>query len=336
MQDYLNSSRQRAASVAHYVNIDGQTADAPPGGVRTLALWATKGPLSPPGRRIKGARNVSIPDSTHVQCATSPLSFWWMYRFFTGRAPATIQIVPQQGRITLSGRDVNFPQNTGLQGATVQVWPINQRSGERTSARPIATFSIGPSGDFGPVTVQAGRRYEFAELRPGFPTHHFYYEPFVRSDHLIRLLESDPLRLAGGPPDPRSVAMVIIRYKELWGDQGSQSDVVKIDGLSVCNPTTCPLSKEVNGLFAADFNHDGKSETTDTWPPYQQLGYFVSSVDVFAPAHNPPTGEVTVTLRSRGKGPLRTVTFPNYPATTDVVTVQFNDYEPAPPRGARR
>src|SRR5205085_2970262 len=70
MQDYLNSSPQRAASVAHYVNIDGRTANAPPGHVRTLALWATKGPLSPPGRKISGAKNVSIPDSTHVQCAT--------------------------------------------------------------------------------------------------------------------------------------------------------------------------------------------------------------------------------------------------------------------------
>ena len=76
MQDYLNSSKQRAANVAHYVNIDGMTANSPPGGVRTLALWGTKGPLSSqPGRRIKGAKNVFIPDSTHVQCATSPVSY---------------------------------------------------------------------------------------------------------------------------------------------------------------------------------------------------------------------------------------------------------------------
>src|SRR5207245_760148 len=46
MQDYLNSSRQRAANVAHYVNIDGRTADSPPGGVPTLAVFGTRGPLS--------------------------------------------------------------------------------------------------------------------------------------------------------------------------------------------------------------------------------------------------------------------------------------------------
>ena len=327
MQDYLNSSRRRAGNVAHYVNIDGQTTNSSPGGVRTLALWATKGPLSPPGRSIKGAKNVSIADSSHVQCATSPRSFWWMYKFFNDKAPNTTRIVPQKGKITLSGRDVNFPQNTGLSGATVQVWPLNQATGHRIGRKPIASFKIGSSGDFGPVSVRSGRRYEFAEVRPGFPVHHFYYQPFIRSDHLIRLLESDPLRLAGGPPDPRFVGMVIIRYKELWGDQGSQSDVLKINRLGVCNPTTCPLSKEVNGLFAADFDHDGKSNTSETWPTYQALGYFISSVDVFVSAHKPPTGTVTVGLKDRGKGPLRTITFPNFPSTTGVVTVQFNDYD---------
>src|SRR5437588_3440723 len=122
MQDYLNSSPQRAANVAHYVNIDGRTANSPPGGVPTLALWGTKGPLSSsPGRRIKGAKNVFIPESTHVQVATSPLSFRWFYKFFTGKAPNTTKIRAQNGRITLSGRAVNFPQNSGLQGATVQL-----------------------------------------------------------------------------------------------------------------------------------------------------------------------------------------------------------------------
>jgi hypothetical protein len=329
MQDYLRSSPGRAANVAHYVNIDGQTAKSPPGGVPTLALWATRGPLSPPGRSIGGAENVSIQDSTHVQCATSPASFRSMYRFFTGKAPKTTQIVAQRGRITLSGRDLNFPVNGGLTGATVEAWPVNS-AGRRTSTAPIATFKIGPSGAFGPLTVRSGARLEFAELRTGFPTHHFYFEPFIRSDHLIRLLESDLLRSAGGVPEADSAAMLILRYKEMWGDQGSQSDVVTVNGLSVCNAKTCPLSKEVNGLFVADFDHDDRSNTSFTWPLYAALGFFISSVDVFAPAHNPPSGEVTVGLRSRGAGAVRTISFPGWPGTTDVVTAQFDDWNPAP------
>jgi pimeloyl-ACP methyl ester carboxylesterase len=107
MQDYLNSDPARAANVAHYVNIDGRTASHPPGGVSTLALWATRGPLSPPGRSIPGATNVSIPDSTHVQSATSPISFREMYRFFTGKGPGATNIIRQAGEITLSGRALN-------------------------------------------------------------------------------------------------------------------------------------------------------------------------------------------------------------------------------------
>src|SRR3989440_6072715 len=310
MQDYLNSSKQRASNVGHYVNMDGMTADAPPGGVPTLALWGTRGPLSSkPGRRIKGAKNVFIPDSTHVQVATSPVSFRWFYKFFIGKAPKATKIRSQTGRITLSGRAVNFPQNSGLQGATVQLWPINQATGQRTATKPIASFVVGGTGSWGPVTVQSGRRYEFALARtdnPSSPLHHFYYERFVRSDHLIRLLESDAIRSVGGPGDPRFLAMVIIRYKELWGDQGSRSDVLKVNGVRVCNATTCPLSKLVNGLFVADFNRDGQSETDQTWPPYQNVSqYFISSVDDFIPAQTPPSKKVTVGIRSRGKGPLR-------------------------------
>src|SRR5205823_4211989 len=108
MQDYLNSSKQRAAHVAHYVNLDGKTADAPPGGVPTLAVFGTRGPLSDqPGRQIKGAKNVFIPDSTHVQTATSPLTFNYFYKFFNGRAPKYTQILRHKGTFTLEGRDVN-------------------------------------------------------------------------------------------------------------------------------------------------------------------------------------------------------------------------------------
>jgi hypothetical protein len=273
-----------------------------------------------------GAENVLVPDSSHVQTATSPFSFRYFYRFFNGHWPKTTRIVPQKGKISISGRLLNFPVNSGLV-ATVQIWPINQTTGYRTSKKPLASFHTNTNGYWGPAMVQSGQRYEFAEVRPGEPTHHFYYQPFMRSDHLVRLLESDALRSLGGPPDPRAVAMVIVRYKELWGNQGAQSDVLKVNGVKACNAVTCPLSKEVNALFVADFNRDGKSEPHDTWPAYQKLGFFLSSVDIFAPAQSPPKGEVTVSVQDRGQGPVRKISFPNWPATTDSVTVQLNDYD---------
>jgi pimeloyl-ACP methyl ester carboxylesterase len=86
----------RAANVAHYVNIDGRTATSPPGGVPTLALWAGRGT---PGREITGATNVTIPNQTHVESATSVESFVEIFKFLTGRVPR-YNIAPER-RITL-------------------------------------------------------------------------------------------------------------------------------------------------------------------------------------------------------------------------------------------
>jgi hypothetical protein len=47
------------------------------------------------------------------------------------------------------------------------------------------------------------------------------------------------------------------------------------------------------------------------------------------PAASPPAGEVTVSLQDRSSGPLHTIAFPNFPSTTDDVTVQFNDFTQA-------
>jgi hypothetical protein len=252
-----------------------------------------------------------------------------MYKFFNGRPAATTDIVPESGKITLAGKALLFPNNTGLSGATVQVWPIDDATGQRTSTDPIETYQIDSSGDWGPVQVQSGRLYEFALLRPGVPVHHLYYEPFLRSDNLIRLLESDALRSAGGPPSNKSVAMVIIRYKELWGDQGSGNDILTLNGINVCTPAICPLNHLVNALFAYDRGDDGTTDTSKPDPIYYQLP-FVSGADVYMPAQNPSVGKVTVTLRSRGGGPTRSVIFPNFPASTDVATVQLNDFEQPP------
>ena len=56
-QMYL-STPARAASVAHYVNIDGGEADAPPGGVETLAIWA--GTRVPAGEVDRGTIDVLL------------------------------------------------------------------------------------------------------------------------------------------------------------------------------------------------------------------------------------------------------------------------------------
>src|SRR4051794_8099549 len=241
MEDCITSSDERKANIGKYVNVDGQSTNP---GVPTLAVWAGRGT---PGRSMDGATNVTIPNQTHVQTCTSAQSFVEYYKFLTGHRPAR-DIVRQSGAIQVAGKALNFPENMGSAGTTVQVWRVDQ-NGRRTSTTPVASLPISDGstggGAWGPVTVQTGTRYEFALVRPALPTLHIYYEPFVRSDFTLRLLQSVGIEQYSGDR-PGSMAGVNIRYKELWGDQGAESDQLLINGTNVCNSVLCPISKQVN------------------------------------------------------------------------------------------
>jgi pimeloyl-ACP methyl ester carboxylesterase len=140
MYDYLTNgamAAQRRANVAHYINVDGQ-AENP--GVPTLAVWAGRGT---PGRNMAGAQNVTIPNQTHVQTCTSAQSFVQYYQFLTQRRPAH-DIVRQRGAIQVAGKALNFPENTGASGATVQIWPLNDQVSGRAPHRSRRSRSRTP------------------------------------------------------------------------------------------------------------------------------------------------------------------------------------------------
>jgi hypothetical protein len=276
---------------------------------------------------MDGAENVTIPNQTHVQACTSAESFVEYHKFLTGRKPAH-DIVRQKGAIQVAGKALNFPENRGAAGTTVQIWPVND-NGRRTSTAPRASLPITDvstgGGAWGPVTVQAGTRHEFALVRPGLPTLHIYYEPFVRSDYTLRLLQSLAIEEYVGNR-PGSVAGVNIRYKELWGDQGSESDKLVIDGTNVCTPVLCPISKQVNAFFVFDRNRDGKTDLSSPDPVLGELP-FITGADVYIRAGSPPDDTVSFQLLSRGTGPARTLNIPNWDSLTDGVTIQWNDFE---------
>jgi pimeloyl-ACP methyl ester carboxylesterase len=331
--DYLtdpDKGAQRRASVARYVNIDGQSSNP---GVPTLALWAgrrkgtTTGSATGESPHMDGAKNVTIPNQTHVQTCTSWRSFIQVYKFLTGRRPAH-DIVRRRGRIKLAGRALSFPQNAGLAGATVQVWPL-RADGHRATKKPQASIRITDGsqggGAWGPIAARSGRRYEFAIVQSGKVTLHVYFEPFARSDYTVRLLDSDALTLYAGNR-PGSESAVNIRYKELWGDVPRQTDVLRINGTSICTPELCPYTKQVNAYFAFDDNRNGKTDLTPD--PFLGNIPFLAAGDVFIPASPTAVGTTTFQLRSRGAGRVRTVKTPNWDSTTDGVLLQWWDYDP--------
>jgi pimeloyl-ACP methyl ester carboxylesterase len=324
MYDYLTNgdmAAQRRSNIGRYINVDGQAQNP---GVTTLAVWAGRGT---PGRSMPGATNVTIPNQTHVQTCTSAQSFVEYYKFLTRRRPAR-DIVREKGLIDVAGKTLNFPENSGALGTTVEVWRVNP-NGQRIGAAPTASIPITDSstggGHWGPISVQAGARYEFALVRPALPTLHIYYEPFVRSDYTLRLLESKAIEQYSGNR-PGSMAGVNIRYKELWGDQGAESDQLLIDGTSVCVPALCPISKQVNAFFAFDRNRDGQTDLSSSDPVLGALP-FIQGGDVYVRGASPPDATVPFQLLSRGTGPIRTLAIPNWDSATDGFTIQWNDFE---------
>jgi hypothetical protein len=324
MYDYLTNgdmAAQRRANVGRYINVDGQ--DQNPG-VPTLAVWAGRGT---PGRSMDGAKNVTIPNQTHVQTCTSAQSFVQYYKFLTGKQPEQF-LVHQSGAIRIAGKALNFPENSGASGTTVQIWHVGP-NGRRTSSTPLASLPITDGstggGHWGPVTVQAGTRYEFTLVSPGLPTLHIYYEPFVRSDYALRLLQSAAIEQYVGER-AGSASGVMIRYKELWGDQGAQSDKLLVNGVNICTALLCPISKQVNAFFAFDRNRDGQTDLSSPDPVLSQLP-FIQGADVYMRASSPPDGTISFKLISRGTGPTRTLNIPNWDSLTDGFTIQWRDFD---------
>ncbi|HEY3139932.1 MAG TPA: hypothetical protein VGJ86_02320 [Acidimicrobiales bacterium] len=322
---YLNSSPERAAKVAHYVNIDGRTAAAPPGGVPTLAVWG-EGSQS---RQIVGATNFYSPNQSHVQVATAAETFAQFYEFFTGQAPRTTGIArDRDGRVNLSGEANQFPSNVGAEGTTLEIWEVSRQTGERLGHAPKATFAIGADGAWGPFRANTHKTYEFAIVFADGTMHHFYNTRYKHDDHLVRLLTSLPgtgLDLLREKSE-RHLTLTVVRYKEWWGDQGDQNDVLEIDGLNILNAANSPRTKRVNAIFAFDIGSDGVTDLIAPHPVLFSLP-FLTGMDVFIPAATPPDRTVRVEMTARADDdPTEVVNIPNWASSENHVSIQFPDF----------
>ena len=331
------------AKVARYANIDGRSPPALPGGVPTIGIWGEWNTAGS-GYNRRGDTNAQIGPNpadnfyfggkSHTEVATSAEAFALMYEFFTGNGPATTDVVPEPpGQVTVKGRAVIFPENIGFDGGTVEVWRVDHATGHRISKQPRAVYTIDAGGHFGPVKLNGRKHYEFALTRPAttlvpFETvHHFYPEPFSRSDHFLRLQSSRPGESLEAfiPGSPTTTNLVISRQREFWGDQGDDSDRLLVDGLDIAIPTTSPRVGVNLAVFAYD---DGLDGITDLGKgelfPFNFLT-FLTAVDVATPASPDASGSVSVTDISRGSGNSTEINVPNWPSATDRITVQFRD-----------
>lgn len=335
MLAYLNSYPGGSAKVARYVNIDGRFQPTLPGGVPTLGIWGewnSGGAYALlPGRTQIGPNpqdNHHFPEKGHTEVATSAEAFRLMYRFFLGEQPRVDFVIPQApGRVRVSGRALVFARNLGYAGATLQVWRISEASGRRLGRQPLWSGTLDASGAFGPLAVDGRAHYEFALQRGDGSVHHFYQEPFQRSNHFLRLNSSIPgtgLDLLI-PRSERHVVLNLSRQREFWGDQGERSDRLSINGSELLTAQIAPRRQVILASYAFDAGLDGQSDLgKGMLAPFESIP-FISAADVFVPAAARADGVVRVSLRSRDAGRVVRLNVPNWPSSGHRVSLQFRD-----------
>jgi pimeloyl-ACP methyl ester carboxylesterase len=314
------SDPAHAAKVAKYVAIDGQPCvDVVP------CLAPTQ---------------ENNPGQSHVEVATSEESFAMQYEFLVGEDPEVVDVVPQRDPVVLSGRAVNFPANTGREGATLDIWEVDAATGARTSDGPVASFALGADGEFGPVEVESGAHYEYLLTADDSPIqHHLYLQPYVRSSHLVRLLSSGPdgdTRVNTNIGDDHA-AVIAIRMREWYATDDADlpaddRDVLEISTQSAAGdeePVNVVVDFVGNGAIGLHLHDDAATpgETTLGPLPYFADQPFQSGVDVFMPASDAADGTITVTNFPRGdRDDPQTLNVPNWPSSGHSISVVFTDY----------
>jgi pimeloyl-ACP methyl ester carboxylesterase len=332
-QTYL-SDPTHAAKVAHYVNLDGFPAGALPGGVPTLALWSEFGMF--PSGEIVGAENHVLPKQSHNEAATSPLSFGYMFKFFTGQDPQSTSVL-RSSSIKLAGRAVYFPFNVGADGATLQIWVVDADTGARKQRRPAATYAIGASGNFGPFKAKARTYYELNIVYSG-ANHHFYMEPRIRSDYFLRL-NTAPVGFGLGDlmtKNPDQTNLIIMRNREWLGDQiDGYNDVLAVNGINIVNAISAPMSHYTVAYFVYDLDSDKLTNLARPITDFPDLlrSTFLSPVDVYLLGATPPDATIAIAEIPRGDcGSMHGINVPNWaiinPAATftENVSIMLDDY----------
>ncbi len=324
MFQYLGSSAERAAQVNKYVNIDGVYREYLPGDVPTLALWAEGDET----REITGAENVRYPDLSHTEIATSPQGFSDAYRFFFGKKPKTTNVVPEPPtKVTVAGRALNFPVNTGLVGGKLSVFELNPKTGQRLKKKAVYTKTLDESGNFGPFKVNGFARYEFEVAREGFVTVTNYPEAFERDDHFFRIL-SAPALAPFLDPGPNHSNVAVTRMREWRSDQTGPgaNDQLLLNGTNVLTPPIAPRERRTLAVFNLDRNADGVTDLSKAISPFN-LVPFLTGTDIFLPASADGKGTIKVVEKMRApRAHTKVTNIANWPADTHSLSVYFKDY----------
>ena len=184
------------------------------------------------GPALKGAENVVIAGLDHRETAFSAKAFDAMFRFLTGKPPATATITPED-KVVLNGKVSGYgvdnargasPSNLPLANATVEIYGVDAATGARLSPTPVHRATVGADGVWGPYTADSKTAYEFVVGgAPGYAITHIYRSAFPRSSAIVNLRAQ---RMA----DADKTALAVVTLTRPRGYFGLPRDTISLDG----------------------------------------------------------------------------------------------------------
>jgi hypothetical protein len=253
---------------------------------------------------------------------TLPEVFVAMYRFFNDdQPPDRTDIIPESA-VALSGKILAFGTNLPIDGALVEIYPLDVATGERLADTPVGRFTADESGVWGAFQADPSTYYEFLVSPPGQRPFHYYRQPFPHSTDLVYLRvlpENDLLlgRLLGELryDDASSNIVVFSANQAIYNGR----DTVTLDGMDLATPEMAPPppdSVSTIAIFIMDV--DGDSQTSGGPGSGQLAEYpFLQQYDAFIDAST----RRTITLTMNGA----TLHVPTWKADSEGVIIAVFD-----------
>lgn len=174
---------------------------------------------------LRGARNIVLPGTDHREVAFGAAAFMEQYRFLTGHAAKSTQILPESVSVLdgmISANVAGAPTNTPLAGAIVTVHVLNAATGQRVGV-PAHRAVTRDDGRWGPFRASPTTTYEFEVVAPDSSVMlHVYRAPFPRSTAVVNVRLPTPVASRGD-----SVSVLITRPR---GYLSADRDSVQFDG----------------------------------------------------------------------------------------------------------
>ncbi len=141
---------------------------------------------------LRGAKNLVLAGRDHREVSFHGQAFAPTWEFLAGKLPLSTSIAKDASSegIRLSGRVLGmqgaFAVNLGLQGASVSLYKVDEKTGKRLSPF-FENRRVSEDGGWGDVNVLSSDALEFLVQADGFASTHIYRSAFPRSSNVVHL-----------------------------------------------------------------------------------------------------------------------------------------------------